>query len=115
MEICAADFSVLRMPPKSKWKLHLIKAREFKTSKRQHVDSSNVASTSSELSSDQLLTFEELSFGQPYEPFSSGELSSGQPPISELSSWISHSLLENCLLVNLLHQNFPLLFLIVVI
>ena len=83
----ATDFSVSRMPPKSKKKLDLTKAREFKASKRQRVDSSNVASTSSELSSDQLPTFEELSFSQPStldEPFSSGELSSGQPPTSEL-------------------------------
>ena len=52
------------------------------------MDSSNDAtSTSNELSSDQLPTFKELSFGQPStldEPFSSGELSSGQPPTSEL-------------------------------
>ena len=56
-------------------------------SKLQRVDSSNIASTFSELSSDQLPTFEELSFGQPStldEPFSFGELSSGQPPTSEL-------------------------------
>ena len=59
-------------------------------------DSSNVASTSSELSSDQLSTFEELSWVNPL-------------------LWMSHSFLEKCLLVNLLHQNYPILFLIVVI
>ena len=51
------------------------------------MDSSNVASTSNELSSNQLPTFEELSYGQPStlnEPLSSGELSSDQPPTSEL-------------------------------
>ena len=83
----ATDFSVSRMPPRSKRKFHWTKAREFKASKWQRVNSSNVASTSNELSSDQLPTFEELPFGQPStldEPFSSGELSSDQPPISEL-------------------------------
>ena len=81
----ATDFSVSRLSPKSKRKLHLTKAGEFKASKKQRVDSSNVDSTSNELSSDQLPTFEELSSGQP-------------------STLDSHSLLENCLLVNLLHQ-----------
>ena len=74
------------MPPKSRRKLHLTKVREFKASKRQRVDSSNVASTSSELASSQLPTSDELSFGQHCtlnEPFSSGELSSDQPPTSE--------------------------------
>ena len=67
----------------------MTKAREFKASKQQRGDSSNAASTSSELSSDQMHTFEELSFGQPStlnKPFSSGELSSGQSPTSELST-----------------------------
>ena len=109
--------SLSRMPPKSNRKLHLTKAREFKANKRQRMDSINVPSTSSELSSDQLSTFEEFSFGQPStlgEPFSSGELSSGQTPTPELSSWMSHSLLESCLLVNLLHKNYPLFLLVVI-